>query len=92
MTSLRNNVAGKDPSAGWEKSRRSAQPRRKEDRASCSGVKPDGAKTNSPAFAEDFMLEHSRSGVRMTLVVVPATTGAASQESQQSSVCFGFPS
>lgn len=92
MSLLRNNVAGKDPSAGWEKSRKNVRSRRKADRAICSGVKPDGAKTNSPAFAEDFMLEHSSSGMRLTLIVVPATTGASRQESQQSSVCFGFPS
>jgi hypothetical protein len=92
MSLLKNSVAGNHSSPGWDKSRHVFRPERKADRVNRSGVKPDGTKMNPPAFAEDFMLEHSRSGLSLTLIVVPGTFGAASQESQQSSECFGFPS
>lgn len=92
MSLLRNIAADNYPSVGWDQSRKQSRSVRKADRANRSGVKPNGAKTKSPAFAEDFMLEHSSSGKRLPLIVVPATSGAAPQETHQSSVYFGFPS
>jgi hypothetical protein len=92
MSLLKNSVAENYSSPGWEKSRKLSRSERKADRANRSGVKPDGAKAKSPAFAEDFMLEHSSSGIRLKLIVVPSTTGAGPHESHQSSECFGFPS
>jgi hypothetical protein len=92
MSLLKNSVAGNYPSAGWEKSRKQSRPERKTNRHNRSEVKPDSAQTQSHAFAEDFMLEHSSSSMRLSFTVVPSTSGAVSQESYPSSEYFGFPS
>ena len=92
MSLLNNSVAGNDPSSGREKSGRLFRPEPKANRDGSSGIKPKEAMNNRLTFADDYMSEHSRSGMCLRLIVVPGNTGDAPQKSQRTSECFGFPS
>lgn len=62
------------------------------ERANSSGSNPDGVCVNRQSFAEDFMAEHCKSSLQMTLIGIAASYGSASRESQPSAQSYGFPS
>jgi hypothetical protein len=79
-------------SAGRSTSQNSFRPEGQADRTSSSGIEPDGTRAKRLIFAEDFMLEHSRSGLHISLTGISASAGTAPREPQQSAQSFGFPS
>jgi hypothetical protein len=79
-------------SAGRSKSQRSFRPAGQSDRTNSSAIEPDGAKAKRPTFAEDFMLEHSHSGLVITMIGSAGSHVAASKELQKSTQYYGFPS
>jgi hypothetical protein len=62
------------------------------DRNNSSEMEMDGARAKQSSFAEDFMLEHSNSGLIIALFGSAATYGAASKEPQHPTQYYGFPS
>jgi hypothetical protein len=79
-------------SAGRSTSHNSFRPAGQADRTNSSGIEPDGARRKRLTFAEDFVLEHSHSGLHITLTGISASAGIAPREPQQSTQSFGFPS
>jgi len=79
-------------SAGRNRSQHSFRPVSRTDRANCSGIDADGAGANRQSFAEDFLLEHTHPGLRITLIGMAADSGTSPREQNQSAQCYGFPS
>jgi len=52
----------------------------------------DGGRAKQPTFAEDFMLEHSNSGLLIALMGSAGSYKVVTQELQHSTQYYGFPS
>jgi hypothetical protein len=61
-------------------------------RTSSFKIEPDATRTNRETFAEDFLLEHSHSTLRLAVIEITASASATPREPQQSAQSFGFPS
>lgn len=79
-------------STGRNKSEHSFRPMGRTERATSSGIEPDGTRANRMTFAEDFMLEHTHSGLRVAMIGMAGNSGTASREQQKLTQCYGFPS
>lgn len=79
-------------SSGRNKSEHSFRPMGQTDRATSSGIEPDGTRADRLTFAEDFMLEHTHSGLRITVIGMAGNSGATSREQHKLTQCYGFPS
>jgi hypothetical protein len=79
-------------SPGLDRNRHSVRSTRNANQTNFPGENPEIAIKNRAAFADDFMLEHSRSSLCTVLVADADSSGGAPQKAQQSSECFGFPS
>lgn len=80
------------PSSGRSASHNSFRPAGKAERINFSGIEPEGARREKLTFVEDFMLEHSHSGLHIDLTGILASARTAPREPQQSTQSFGFPS
>jgi hypothetical protein len=79
-------------STGRSRNQHSFRPASMADRASGSGIETDGARANRLSFAEDFMLEHTNSGLHITLIGMAGASVSVAREPQKSTQCYGFPS
>lgn len=79
-------------SAGRVRSQHSFRPTSHSDRAKSAGIESDGAREKRMSFAEDFLLEHTNSGLRIALIGMAAKSGNAPREQLKSAQCYGFPS
>jgi hypothetical protein len=61
------------------------------EKANASAMEPDRIRPIRRTFAEDFMLEHSHPGLQIAAIGISGISGAAPQESQKPTQCFGFP-
>ena len=77
---------------GRSKSQNSFRPAGRDDRTNSSGVELDGARAKKSTFAEDFMLEHSHSGLLIAMMGSAGSYVAASKELHKSTQHYGFPS
>jgi len=78
--------------ASPNKSQPSCRPVSKAIRTSSFKIEPDATRTNRETFAEDFLLEHSHSTLRLAVIEITASASATPREPQQSAQSFGFPS
>jgi hypothetical protein len=79
-------------SAGRGRSQHSFRPASRADRTNSIEMKPDGAQANRMSFAEDFLLEHTHSSLRIAFVGRTPSSATAPREQQMSAQCYGFPS
>jgi hypothetical protein len=79
-------------SAGRSRSQHSFRTVSAADRANSSGIATDGAGPDRLSFAEDFMLEHTHSSLRLAFIGMAGKSGTAPREQHKSAQCFGFPS
>jgi len=79
-------------STGRNRVHRSFRQSGQAERIAASGVEPSEISTKQSTFAEDFMLEHSHSGLHIDLTGILASARTAPREPQQSTQSFGFPS
>lgn len=79
-------------SAGRVRSQHSFRPVSHSDRANSTEIEPNRAEASRMSFAEDFLLEHTNSSSRMTLIGMARKSGTAPREQQISAQCYGFPS
>ena len=79
-------------SAGRNRGQHSFRPVNQTDRANSSGIETDGARPNRLSFAEDFMLEHTNSGLHITVIGMAGSSVSAAREPHKSTQCYGFPS
>ena len=79
-------------STGRNRSQHSFRPVKQADTANVSAKEVDGARVNCPCFAEDFLLEHTHTGLRLAFIGRSAKSGSAPREQHQSAQCYGFPS
>jgi hypothetical protein len=79
-------------SAGRSRSQHSFRSASPVDSANSSGIEPVGATAKRPSFAEDFMLEHTHSSLRIAFRGMTGNSGTSTREQQQSAQCYGFPS
>lgn len=79
-------------SAGRSRSQHSFRPVIQAERADSSAIEQDGLRPNRLSFTEDFMLEHTRSGLRVAMMGKSGNSGTGSREQHKSAQCFGFPS
>lgn len=61
-------------------------------KAAVAQISPNPVLANCQSFAEDFLLEHSASGLHFIKFEVPGTSARTTQESSELSQLFGFPS
>ena len=61
-------------------------------RANPSQVEPDRTRAERPTFAEDFLLEHSLSGVDIAKIEISGSTGLSPKKRSELSQSFEFPS
>jgi hypothetical protein len=78
-------------SAGRSRSQHSFRPVSQTPRASSSGIEAGGT-TSSLSFAEDFLLEHTHSSLRITVIGMSGNSSTAPREQCESAQCYGFPS
>jgi hypothetical protein len=57
-----------------------------------SQVEPDRTRAQRLTFAEDFLLEHSFSGVDIVNIEISGSTGISPKERSESSQSYEFPS
>jgi hypothetical protein len=79
-------------STGRSKIHPSFRPAAQADPCNTSGIEMDGAKADKPTFAEDFMLEHSHSGLLVAMMGSVGSYIASSKELHKSTQHYGFPS
>lgn len=79
-------------SAGRNRKQHTFRPAAEAERANSSGIASGEVRANRLSFAEDFMLEHTHSGLLITLMGLKGSSGTASREQQKSAQCYGFPS
>jgi len=79
-------------SAGRNRSQHSFRPVSKAERVSASNNESDGARARRLSFAEDFLMEHTHSGLHITVVGMAGASADTSREQQMSTQCYGFPS
>lgn len=78
--------------AGRSKSHNAYRPVRQANRTNASELEMDGARAKKTTFAEDFMLEHSNSGLLIALMGSAGSYKVVSKEVQHSTQYYGFPS
>jgi len=64
----------------------------KNHKADFAPISPNPAIANRQSFAEDFLLEHSASGLHFIKFEISSSPAAAPQDSSALSQLFGFPS
>lgn len=82
-------------STGRVRSQHSFRPVSHSDRIKSTGIESNRAGTSQMSFAEDFLLEHTNSSSRMSLIGMKGKSSTAPRqhrEQQQSAQCYGFPS
>lgn len=79
-------------SAGRSRGQHSFRPASVVDRANSSGIVMDGATGNRLSFAEDFMLEHTHSGLLINVIGMAGASASVAREPYKSTQCYGFPS
>jgi hypothetical protein len=77
-------------STGRNKTHRSFRQSGLADHIAASGLEPEGIGAKQPTFAEDFMLEHSNSGLFIAMMGSAGRYGAP-KETQKSTQHYGFP-
>jgi hypothetical protein len=92
MSILKKYDARARLSVGLGKSQHPCRPSGEAGKISSCGTGPEITQVHQLTFAEDFMLEHCRSGQRVAAIGISASTAAASKEPQPSTQSFGFPS
>lgn len=70
---------------------RSTRPTRHGVKADFSALEPEGT-VATLSFAEDFLLEHSVSGMQFRKVGIAASPAISSNDRSESCQCLGFPS
>ena len=78
--------------AGRSQSHNVCRPVRQANRTNASESGMDGGRAKQPTFAEDFMLEHSNSGLLIALMGSAGSYKVVTQELQHSTQYYGFPS
>lgn len=79
-------------SAGRTRSQHSFRPVNQTDRSNASGIETDGTRPRRLSFAEDFMLEHTNSGLHITVIGMASASPNTAREPHKSTQCYGFPS
>jgi hypothetical protein len=79
-------------SAGRARSQHSFRSTSHSDRVNSTEIETDGARGNRMSFAEDFLLEHTNSSIRIGLIGMAGKSGNPPREQQKSAQCYGFPS
>jgi hypothetical protein len=79
-------------SAGRNRSQHSFRPVSHVDSANSTGTESDGARADRLSFAEDFMLEHTHSSLRVTFLGMAGNSAVAPREQHKVAQCYGFPS
>jgi hypothetical protein len=79
-------------SAGRIRSQHSFRPVSVADRANSSRIETDGARPGRLSFAEDFMLEHTHSGMHIAVIGMSGASASVAREQHKSTQCYGFPS
>jgi hypothetical protein len=79
-------------SAGRSRSQHSFRPVSHADTANSTGIEMDEARSSRLSFAEDFMLEHTRTSLRISLRGMAGNSTAAPREQLKVAQCYGFPS
>lgn len=92
MDTLKKSDAMNRSSASRSKNQHSFRAVRQTETSLTSVTGPEGARTSRLTFTEDFMMEHSASGIPVALLGVGASGGAAPKQSLPSTQFFGFPS
>lgn len=91
--SLANQCDARDRlSTGRSRSQHTFRPASQTKRTASSSVEQKNTTTEGLSFAEDFMLEHTGSGLRIALIGMTAGSKTAQRELQNSAQCYGFPS
>lgn len=90
MGHLKECESAEGLSTGRNRIHRSFRQSGQADRVSASGMEPGGIGTKQSTFTEDFMLEHSHSGLFLAMMGSASRIGAP-KEMQKSAQCFGFP-
>jgi hypothetical protein len=84
--------ARKGVSVGRTSGQHSLRSGNKNDGANPSRLGQDATKTKRLTFVEDFMLEHSHSGLLIAMIKNAGSYGAACKDQQKPTQSFGFPS
>ena len=92
MGHLKGCEASNRVCAGRSRSQNSYRPAGQFDRINSTETEPDRITAKRPTFAEDFMLEHSHSGLLIALMGSAATYASTSREKHESTQHYGFPS
>jgi len=79
-------------SAGRSRSQHSFRPASQADSANSSGIELDEATGNRLSFAEDFLLEHTHTSLRIAFRGMAGNSGTSPREQHKSAQCYGFPS
>lgn len=79
-------------SAGRSRSQHSFRPASQADSANSSGIELDESRAGRQSFAEDFMLEHTHSSLRIAFIGIAGKSATAPREQHKSAQCYGFPS
>jgi hypothetical protein len=91
--SLANQCDTRDRlSAGRSRSSHSFRPAGRADRAKASATEQGSIRAEQQTFAEDFLLEHTNSGLHIAIIGRASTAKTGLREQQKSAQCFGFPS
>ncbi len=91
MDTLKKCDAVNRLSAGRSKNQRSFRAVKQTDCAVVTVVGPDGARAARLTFTEDFMMEHSATGLPVALLGMGSGSGTASKQPLPSTQFFGFP-
>jgi hypothetical protein len=91
--SLANQCDTRDRlSAGRSRSSHSFRPAGRADRAKASATGQEITRADRLSFAEDFLLEHTNSGLHIAVIGRASAAKTGLREQQKSAQCFGFPS
>jgi len=78
--------------ASTNTSQPSCRPVGQANRTSSHKIEPDAIRAKRLSFAEDFLLEHSNSNLRVAVIEILTSASATPREPQQSAQSSGFPS
>ena len=92
MSILKNYDARARLTVGRGKSQYLSRPAGQTGKVNSSGEEPEKPQVNRLTFAEDFTLEHCRSGRRIAVIGIWGGAEDAPKEPQPPSQSFGFPS
>jgi hypothetical protein len=92
MSILKNYDARARFSVGRSKSQHPCRSAGQPGKVNSSGAGPEKTQVNRLTFAEDFTLEHCRSGRRIAMIGIWGGAETAPKEPQPSTQSFGFPS